>query len=203
MKRNLSNNTSLLETFLRHNKQDIESSSYDEESEKRHVQFQMNTKRGSQSAHVSSKSRSLPDPPRVQSAHEIRTTNSALPIIIIDHKKGPIKPPPKPKRPSSRILATKNSLQEFRRYPERFLSQSNRYLPLLRRQATEIKVQELYLKQQKDKKQHTQSLSRFSEGSDVSYDDAKSFLSEEIEIEFVPLFDSSIHSKLLFLENHQ
>lgn len=36
-------------------------------------------------------------------------------------------------------IATSSSLREFRHHPERYLSPNNRYLPLLRRQTTEIK----------------------------------------------------------------
>jgi hypothetical protein len=133
----------------------------------------MNTKQGSQSAHLSRKTHSSNDTQSVTSNNGIRTINSAPPIITIDHPQELTKVSSKLKRPSSRIFSTKKSLQEFRHYPDKFLSKSNRYLPLLRRQAAEIEAYELSLK-----KQRTQSN---SDGSDLAYDDAKSFLSEEIE----------------------
>ena len=104
------------------------------------------------------------------------------------------------------MFSAKSSLQEFRLHPERFLSKSNRYLPLLRRQATDIESHKFYIKQQKEKndimkKQRAQvlsSASRLSDGSDLTYEDAKSFLSEEMETEFVQSLYSSIYF-LIFL----
>jgi hypothetical protein len=171
------------ETLIQHNI-DVD------ENSKRHVQFQTNTQRGSQSAHASRKSHSSSDHQRAISTHGIRTINSAPPITTIDYVKEAIKTPSKPKRPSSRIFSTKNTLRAFSRYPERFLSKSNRYLPLLRRQAVEIESNEFYLK-----KQRTQST---FDGSDVAYDDAKSFLSEEVEAGFVHFFYSFIYFELIF-----
>jgi len=154
-------------TFVQDNKKHIESS-YDDENQKLHVQFRMNTKRGSQSAHVSRKFRSLIDNQRATSVHGVRITNSAPFITTIDHKKELIKT----KRPLSRIFSSRNSLQEFQRYPERFLSKSNPYLSLLHRQATEIESHGFYLKQ------------RIQPTLDQS-DNTKSFFSEEIEARFV------------------
>jgi hypothetical protein len=158
-------------TFIQDNKKHIESS-YDDENQKLHVQFRMNTKRGSQSAHVSRKFRSLIDNQRATSVHGVRITNSAPFITTIDHTKESIKTSSKNKRPLSRIFPSRNSLQEFQRYPERFLSKSNPYLSLLHRQATESESHEFYLKQ------HIQPTLDRS-------DNTKSFLSEEIEAKFV------------------
>jgi hypothetical protein len=174
----------------------LSETSYDEETPKRHVQFRINSKRASQSAHVISKSRSLTDNKQsirnVSSAHEIRsasttyqsrTINSAPVITTVNHTEEQMKCPSKIKRPLSRIFSAKSSLQEFRLHPERFLSKSNRYLPLLKRQATDIESHELYIKQ---RTQLSLSTSHLSDGSDLAYDDAKSFLSEEFEAGFVP-----------------
>ncbi len=49
-------NTSLTETFLRHNRKHLPPSCDNDVGQQRHVQFRMNAKRGSQSAHVSRKS---------------------------------------------------------------------------------------------------------------------------------------------------
>ena len=40
---------------------------------------------------------------------------------------------------STRMVTASSSLRDFRLHPERYLSPTNRYLPLLRRQATEVK----------------------------------------------------------------
>jgi hypothetical protein len=107
--------------------------------------------------------------------------NSTTFITECDRSEERIKSPsPKPKRPLSRIISSKKSLHEFRRYPERFLSQSNRYLPLLHHQAMKIKSQEFSRK-------HSIQSSLF-ESSDFVYDDAASFLSEDIEAGFVVSF---------------
>lgn len=91
----------------------------------------------------------------------------------------------------TRVGSARNALQEFRHHPERFLSSSNRYLPLLRRQAIDMETKEFLLKQQREKaelaKRHRRGFdssppSRLSDGSDMTYDDAKSFLSEETEL---------------------
>ena len=131
------------------------------------------------------------------SSHETRPSNSA-PVIRtvsseIDQTNEERKQSPKTKRSLSRINSAKNHLQEFRLHPERFLSASNRYLPLLRRQAIEFETKQLYIKQQKEKSDSTRKqrmhfsppISRLSDGSDLTYDDAKSFLSEENESGFV------------------
>jgi hypothetical protein len=148
-------------------------------SDQNEIPFRMNTKRSSQSAHVSSRSRSMNEQ-RTRSTHGIRITNSAPARTTIYYRKEPIKP----KRPSPRIFASKKSLEQFRRYPERYLSQSNRYLPLLRRQAIDSEL--------KSKKQPIQSNARFLEGSEYTFDDVRSFLSEENETEFVYSFYSLI-----------
>ncbi len=140
------------------------------------IPFRMNTKGSSQSAHVSSRSRSLATDQHAKSANGIRSINSAPARTTSYYRKEPRKS----QRPPSRIFASKHSLQQFRRYPERFLSQSNRYLPLLRRQAVEIEL--------KSKKQAIQSVARLSDGSELTFDDIGSFLSEENEAEFVDSF---------------
>ena len=96
---------------------------------------------------------------------------------------------------ASRSQLAKRSLDEFRLHPERFLSASNRYLPLLRRQVLEMQTRGLLIKRQREKsdsssskKQHKllpPSLSRLSDASDLVNDDAKSFLSEDADSGFV------------------
>ncbi|CAF4406160.1 unnamed protein product, partial [Rotaria magnacalcarata] len=90
---------------------------------------------------------------------------------------------PKPGRSLSRISSAKSSVQEFRRHPERYLSSSNRYLPLLLRQMTDIDAKESHNKQQKEqidcirrRMNFSPPISRLSDGSDLTYDEAKSFL---------------------------
>ncbi|CAF0858330.1 unnamed protein product [Rotaria sordida] len=228
---------SLAETFLKHNKKHIRSygsspisrklteskttsdtpivtnssaTPVDDDSQKRHVQFRINTDGTyltSQSAHVSRKSHSYNVDKEIQqniisandiqsssSSYNTRTSNSAPPVQTIssniDNINEQIKHSSKPKRSLSRINSAKNSLQEFRLHPERFLSPSNRYLPLLRRQVTDIESREFYNKQQKDKndlikKQRiniSPPISRLSDESDLTYDEAKSFLSEENDV---------------------
>jgi hypothetical protein len=129
------------------------------------------------------------------SSHHTRTTNSA-PLLrtvtsLLDNSNEQLKPPPK--RSLSRISSAKKALEEFRLHPERFLSASNRYLPLLRRQALDVESKELLSKQQKEKndsikkqrRNFSPPISRLSDGSDLTYDDAKSFLSEDYDIGFV------------------
>jgi len=126
-------------------------------------------------------------------SYDTRPSNSAPLIRTITSTIEPpsneeIKQLPKPNQSLSRINSPNKSLKEFRLHPERFLSASNRYLPLLRRQALEVES-----KQQKNKnnpRKRTRinlspTISRLSDGSDLIYDDAKSFLSEEIEIGFI------------------
>jgi hypothetical protein len=175
----------------------------------------MNTKRSVQSAHVSNKKRSLADNKQYNrnaaSAHGLQTYEipkaiSARLIKQVDHSEEQIKQLMQTKRPSSRKFPNKTSLEEFRRYPERFVSESNRYLPLLRRQATGIESNEFYIKQQKEKTdllkrsrpQFLSSTSPLSGGSDVGYDDATSFLSEEVETGFVLSLYRPISFRLLF-----
>ena len=95
-----------------------------------------------------------------------------------------------------RIRSPKDLLQDFRRHPERYLSTSNRYLPLLKRQALEAEHKASYVKEEREKSESlkrrmisTISPSRLSDGSDMTYDDAKSFLSEETDFGFVSLID--------------
>jgi len=141
----------------------------DDDDDKRHVQFGTPNERATQSAHIVSRARSFTNSQRVQqSSHQTRSINSAPPSTSIFWKSSN-----KSQRPSSRIFATKTTLEEFRRHPERFLSQTNRYLPLLRRHAVE-------LKQKQQQKQRLQSISHLSDTSDFIVDDIKSFLSDEI-----------------------
>ncbi len=147
------------------------------ETPKYSVALRMSTKGSSQSAHVSGRSHSLATEHRSKSVNGIRSINSAPPRTTLFYRKEP----KKSRRPSSRIFASKQTLQQFRCHPERFLSQSNRYLPLLRRQAADNQL--------KSKKNPIQSLGRFSDGSELTFDDAKSFLSEENETaQFVESF---------------
>ena len=88
------------------------------------------------------------------------------------------------------MSSVKKSLEEFRLHPERFLSASNRYLPLLRRQALDVEASNKQQKEKNDliKRRRTNfspPISRLSDGSDLAYDDAKSFLSEEFDMTFV------------------
>jgi len=180
----------------------------DDDSQKRHVQFRINTDGthiSSQSAYVISKSNSYNADKQtirnITSAHHIRSSNSlhdtrisnSAPLIrsilsTIEPSNEEIKESPKPRRSLSRITSAKKSLQEFRLYPERFLSASNRYLPLLRRQALEVKSKQNKDKNEPVKKQRlhfSPPISRLSDESGLTYEDAKSFLSEENEIGFV------------------
>jgi len=180
----------------------------DDDSQKRHVQFRINpdgTHLTSQSAHAISKLNSYNEDKQlirnVATANGVRTSNSSYdtrpsnsaPLIrtitsTVEPSNKEIKQSPKPKRSLSRINSTQKSLKEFRLHPERFLSASNRYLPLLRRQALEVES-----KQPKDKTDSTKRtrinfsppISCVSDGSDLTYDDSKSFLSEEIETGFI------------------
>ncbi|CAF3420303.1 unnamed protein product [Rotaria sp. Silwood1] len=182
----------------------------DDDSQKRHVQFRIHTDGTyitSQSAHVISKShpynvdeqiqRNITSANGIQSSsstYDTRTTNSAPPVRIISsniiNTNEQIQHSPKSRRSLSRISSAKGSLQEFRLHPERFLSASNRYLPLLRRQTTDIESRELYNRQQKEKNDSIKKqrinfsppISRLSDGSDLTYDEAKSFLSEDNDI---------------------
>ncbi len=126
------------------------------------------------------------------SSHDTRTSISAPLIRTITSANEPsneeIKQSSKPKRPLSRISSVKSAIQEFRLHPERFLSASNRYLPLLRRQALEVESKRSKDKNDSSKKSRinfSPPISRLSDGSDLTYDDAKSFLSEDIETGFV------------------
>ena len=73
---------------------------------------------------------------------------------------------------STRILSGKRSIEDFRQHPERYLSASNRYLPLLRRQAAQISRESTFV---------NGSNLNFNETSEFVRDDAKSFLSEDVE----------------------
>jgi hypothetical protein len=137
----------------------------------------MNTERDSQSAHLSNKNRSTQSSRTLTSADILQSMNSSTFITAFNQSEEEIKPSSKQKRPLSRLFSSKTSLQEFRHYPERFLSKSNRYLPLLHHQAMQIKSRELLHKHQ--------AQSSFFDASDLAYDDVNSFLSEDIEIGFV------------------
>lgn len=133
-------------------------------------------KRGSQSAHILSKSRSSIETISTKVLQGIRSVNSAPPRTMIGQEKKSIQI----KRPSTRIFCTKSTLNEFSRHPEQFLSASNRYLPILRRQATAI--------ESRSRRKHRQSNSRCSDHSDIGFDEAKSFLSDENDLGFVYFF---------------
>ena len=118
------------------------------------------------------------------------------------------------KAPASRSKLARQSLDEFRLHPERFLSASNRYLPLLRRQVLEMETRDRLIRRQREKsdsstttkkQQHTlipPSLSRLSDTSDLVYDDAKSFLSEDADSGFVA-FGSRLLSATLSLSSRK
>lgn len=126
--------------------------------------------------------------------HVSRPVNSAPPPRIIsptvDNTSEQPKPSVQPRRSLARITSAKNSLKEFRLHPERFLSPSNRYLPLLRRQMSDISSKDPNNKMAKEKLEYLKKqrlsisppISRLSDGSDLTYDEAKSFLSEEIDL---------------------
>lgn len=86
-----------------------------------------------------------------------------------------------PKRPASRLIVTKTTLRDFRRHPEKYLSPSNCYLPLLRRQAIETMAKERLPRQSTNLSRSTSGLSL---ELDAPFDDAKSFLSDD-DIGFV------------------
>lgn len=180
--------------------------SVDDDSQKRHVQFRINsdgTQLTNRSVQVFSKTDSYhinKQPIRqVTSAHGIRSSNSSYdtrpinsaPLIrtipsAIEHSTEEIKQSPKPKRSLSRINSARKAVEEFRLHPERFLSASNRYLPLLRRQALEAESKQQKQDTIKKTRIHfSPPISRLSDGSDLTYDDAKSFLSEEFDTRFV------------------
>lgn len=92
---------------------------------------------------------------------------------------------PKLKRSLSKINSPQSSLQEFRVHPERFLSATNRYLPLLRRQMTDIDPKDKAELMRKQRSSISPPISRLSDGSDLTYDEAKSFLSEDADLGFV------------------
>ncbi|UJR22172.1 hypothetical protein I4U23_025236 [Adineta vaga] len=221
MKRNISvqgdkqSNASLTEVFLRHNKKHIQLSSakklssteQSDDNQERHVQFQMNPERNIQSAHISRKPPLSNDKDKqynrnVTSAHGLRTypippTNPIPVMTTVDHMEEQMKPIIHSRRSPARMIPTKNTLQQFRQYPEQFLSKSNRYLPLLRRQALQNQSQDVHPKKLKDKS----SSSSIVDGSDLTYDDAKSFLSEEIELgksmhnpPVISTYDNHIHT---------
>jgi len=215
LKRNLSANpriqtsASMAETFIQHNKKHLRSynsspinrilteskTSTDNDSQKRHVQFQIQPDgtaivpidkhiiRQVASANGIRSSNSSYDTRGTNSAPLIRATSAAS-IQSTDQIKRPITP----KRNPLRIGSAKGSLQEFREHPERFLSASNRYLPLLRRQAFQVHSNDLPQTKSRKLRMHiSPPISRLSDGSDMTYDDAKSFLSEEndIRLEFI------------------
>lgn len=197
------------DVFLQHNRKHIETirsasakkpaappppAKPDDDDARRHVQFQVTLERNSQSAYASRKANaSSPlsssssassdnkQPRRkVTSAHGLRTdpispTDSAPVLKAVDQIEVHASPIiHQRQRSPARMIATKSSLREFRQHPERFLSKSNRYLPLLQRQASQSRLQKA-----------KPSNSSLADGSDLAYDDARSFLSEEIEAGFV------------------
>lgn len=147
------------------------------------------TKRVSQSAHILSKSRSSAETTSTKALHGIRPTNSAPPRTTISGQKETIRT----KGPSTRIFCTKSTLEQFSRHPERFLSTSNRYLPLLRRQATAI--------ESRRRRKCLQSNSRCSDHSEIGFDEVKSFLSDENDLGFVLISLSHHHDIFSSLVN--
>ena len=194
VKRSPSNNSatqtsaSLAETFLQHNRKHLESyrksntsrattsPTIDDETQKRHVQFQIQPESFTRNALSAFGVRTG------SATQQVRSTSSApllRPTSSSSESHKSSSSSPQPRRCLARIRSAKSALEEFRVHPERFLSASNRYLPLLRRQAIEVKMKESH------GKVVTPSPSRLSDGSDMTYDDAKSFLSEETEFAFV------------------
>ncbi|CAF4146705.1 unnamed protein product, partial [Rotaria sp. Silwood2] len=179
----------------------------DKENSNDHAQIRTNIKSGSQSAHASSKSRSIIDyeqPNRnIITVHGVRphhnyTTDSTASIPIINHKKDEKKPLSKMTRPSSRTLVVKSTLQEFRQYPERFLSKTNRYLPLLRHQAVKTtESNKCHTKQEKEHTQFSSSNSHHSSETNVTFDDESLSLIEEVKER-----KSDIDSHISDLINH-
>ncbi|CAF1158148.1 unnamed protein product [Adineta steineri] len=184
----------------------------DDDAQKRHVQFQIhsdNTILINETTPLMNKSnsynenkhmkRNITSAPTVRtsnSSYDMRSTNSApsckTELSIIGYSKEKINQSLKSKRFIPQINSTKPSVQEFRLHPEKFLSASNCYLPLLRRHAIENETKEYLTKQQKEKNNNnltkkqqihfSPSLSRLSAESDVVFDDARSFLSDDNEI---------------------
>ncbi|CAF1037926.1 unnamed protein product [Rotaria sp. Silwood1] len=160
----------------------------DKEKPNHHVQSRTNIKVGSQSAHVSSKSRSIIDYQQsnrnITTVHGVRsyqndTLDSDTSVPIINHTKEENKTLSKPKRPSLRTLIGKSALEEFRQYPERFLSKTNRYLPLLRHQNMKNESNECNTKY--ENKQSSSSTSRYSSESDLIDDNVLLSVIDEIE----------------------
>ncbi|CAF3332523.1 unnamed protein product [Rotaria socialis] len=158
---------------------------HDEKKDNLHI----STKLVSQSAHVSNKSR----PPvynerpnrNIKSGNEMRlyedcTTNSSTPVSIVEHRKEQSKPSLKLKSQNSKLFITKSSVQKFHQYPERFLSKSNRYLPLLRHQVLIIESHEYHLKQINERTKSSPPVSRFSSESYLT-DDEQTPSSEQTE----------------------
>ncbi|CAM4809004.1 unnamed protein product [Rotaria magnacalcarata] len=144
--------------------------SHDEKKDNLHI----STKLVSQSAHVSNKSRPSVYNERpnrnIKSGNEFQlgedcTTNSSTPVSIVGHKKEPSKPSLKLKSQNSKLFITKSAVQEFHQYPERFLSKSNRYLPLLHHHALKIESHEYHLKQVNEHTKSSPSASRLSSES--------------------------------------
>lgn len=66
------------------------------------------------------------------------------------------------KYPASGTFISKSSAQEFRRCPQRFLSQSNRYLPLVEQQAKKIESKQYSYKQRQARSKSPSFISNFS-----------------------------------------
>jgi hypothetical protein len=189
----------------------------DDNSQKRHVQFRINSDGShltSQSAHIMSKShlhsvhkqtrRNINSAPGIRSSSSLknlRSTNSAPLLRAVSPSINSANAQLKLSFKSTRTSSSKNSLQDFRLHPERYLSSSNCYLPLLRRQAMESETKE---KNDLIKKQQTYlspPISRLSIGSDLTFDDAKSFLSEDNESGFVRLIFICLTLVFFSIEN--
>ncbi|CAF0864162.1 unnamed protein product [Adineta ricciae] len=166
----------------------------DDDAQKRRVQFQMNTDSSevqptsllldsSTNDEIKPKQRTIISAPitlSINSLHKGRSINSApftrtvssVPTSSLSRSSQSLVP----KRPPSRFIVSKSSLRDFRLHPEKYLSPSNCYLPLLRRQSIETKTNERLPRQSTNLSRSTTGLSL---ELDAPFDDAKSFLSDD------------------------
>ncbi|UJR26970.1 hypothetical protein I4U23_008277 [Adineta vaga] len=169
----------------------------DDDTQKRHVQFQIITDANEVKSmnlipeshsnnEIKLTKRNIISAPTIRSSSSLynrRATNSASSIGTVSSLSTSMHDQSNqlssPKRSPSRFTVTKASLRDFRRHPERYLSPSNCYLPLLRRQAIENEAKESASKKQTIL---PRSVSGLSSELDVAFDDAKSFLSDDNDI---------------------
>lgn len=91
------------------------------------------------------------------------------------------------RRSKSRVFSTKRDIEEFRRHPERFLSKTNCYLPLLQYYATRMKSdEEDQIEETRGLVEHKRihSSSTSSSQSDSTYDENSS-VNQKIHLGFV------------------